>query len=940
LWSCFFNILVGLIVKEENFLVQNFLILLLMFMILIVANIKLLANGTLPAGSGTEGDPYQIATLDNLLWVSTNSSSWDKYFIQTADIDASATSTWNSDGSGDYYGFSPIGFNDVAFIGTYEGNNHTINHLYIHRPDDDYNAQGLFGLVKGATIKNLGVIAVDITGDGSVGGLIGSGSTYNSSSPLIIDNCYISGSVIGGSNGGSRSGGLIGYTRAFSYNVTITNCYSSCSVSKTSQAGGLIGEARGTSSVTYKISNCYSSGSVTGYYDVGGLVGKCNQYCEVENCYSTADVNGINDRIGGLVGYNYYSTISNCYSKGSVSGGSSVGGLVGDNTSSTVTNSFWDTQTSGQSSSAAGTGKTTSEMKTQSIFTDAGWDFVNESANGNNDYWNIDVDRNRGYPYLSWQTFSEGTAPSSGDGSSGNPYQIAMLDNLLWISAHLSSWGKSFIQTADIDAAATESWNLEEGFSPIGDNVNHFTGVYDGNSHTISSLYINRSGKDYQALFGYTSGATIKKLGVTDVNISGNGFIGGFVGMNENSTSVEHSYTTGNISGSDLEVGGLIGTNNATVSYCYSTCTVNSSNDDVGGLVGCNSGTISCSYASGNVSSTGDDVGGFVGLSFGPSGVEISNCYSTGNVSGSDGVGGFAGESYNPISNSYSTGSVSGSTNLGGFIGYNNTTISNSFWNTETSGQSSSDGGTGKTTAEMQTKSTFTDASWDFVGESTNGDNDYWDIDGSTNNGYPILYSVSSATPVELISFTSKKIGNTILLNWETATEVNNYGFEMQRSVVSSQISEFKTIGFIEGHGNSNSPNDYSFIDSDNLVGVVQYRLKQIDFDGGFEYSDIVEVKSNLPKVYKLNQNYPNPFNPSTTISYALPYDSKVKVEIFNVLGQLVYVIASGVESAGLHSTLWDATHLVSGIYIIRINATSVSSNNNFTKSIKMILMK
>ncbi len=684
--------------KGRNSLTKNRLKLLLIIFVILIANISLLADGTLPAGAGTEGNPYQIATLDNLLWVSTNSSSWDKYFIQTADIDASATSTWNADGSGGYYGFSPIGFNDDAFTGTYDGDNHTISHLYIHRPDDDYNSQSLFGLVKGATIKNLGVIIVNITGDGSVGGLIGSGSTYHSATPLTVTNCYTSGSVVGGSQGGNNSGGLIGDMRAFSYDVTITDCYSSCNVSKTSQAGGLVGEAKGTSTVSYKISNCYFSGDVSGYYNVGGLVGKCDQYCEIDNCYSVGDVNGTNDRIGGLVGYNYYSTITNSFSSGNVLGNASVGGLVGDNTSSTVSNSFWDTQTSGQSSSAAGTGKTTSEMKTESTFTDAGWDFANESVNGNNDYWNINVDRNKGYPYLSWQTFSEGTAPSSGDGTSGNPYQIATLDNLLWISAHLSSWGKSFIQTADIDATATQNWNFEEGFLPIGDDVNKFTGVHDGNSKTISSLFINRSGKYYQALFGYTSDASIKNLGVTDVNISGKGFIGGLVGMNESSTLVEHSYTTGNVSGSDMEVGGLIGTNNANINYCYSTCSVSSSNDDVGGLVGTNGGIISCSYATGNVSSTGDDVGGFVGFSFGPEGTEINNCYSTGNVSGGDGIGGFAGESYNTISNSYSTGSVSGSSSLGGFIGYNNTTISNSFWDTETSGQSSSDGGIGKTT--------------------------------------------------------------------------------------------------------------------------------------------------------------------------------------------------------------------------------------------------
>ena len=126
------------------------------------------------------------------------------------------------------------------------------------------------------------------------------------------------------------------------------------------------------------------------------------------------------------------------------------------------------------------------------------------------------------------------------------------------------------------------------------------------------------------------------------------------------------------------------------------------------------------------------------------------------------------------------------------------------------------------------------------------------------------------------------------------------------------------------------------------------YTIEASDTSGnikGYSYieiallTDVVEENS-VPKEYSLNQNYPNPFNPSTTISYALPYDSKVRVEIFNVLGQSVDGIANGVESAGLYSTLWDAGQLASGIYIIRINATSISTNTNYTKSIKMILMK
>jgi hypothetical protein len=941
----------------------------ILFVLFFALNIKITAGGTVPSsGDGSSGSPYQISSLDNLLWLSTTSAVWDKCFIQTADIDASATSTWNSDGSGGYYGFSPIGM-DVSFTGSYDGNNHTISHLYIHRPDDDYYSQGLFGFVQGATIENLGLIAVDITGGGTAAALIGSNTHY-----LTVSNCFSSGSV----SGSYQVGGLIGYTRNYSGETnTITNCFSTCSITAGgTDAGGLVGQARSTSTGTLKISNCYSSGSVSGTYNAGGLVGYCNYYCEVENCYSTADVSAINNKIGGLVGYNYYSSITNCYSAGSVSGSSSssnVGGLVGSSSSATVTNSFWDTQTSGQSSSDGGTGKTTSQMKTESTFTDATWDFAGESTNGNNDYWDINADRNAGYPYLDWQTFSEGTAPGSGDGTSGSPYQIATLDNLLWISTHSSSWGKNFTQTADIDASSTEDWNLGDGFSPIGNETNKFTGVYNGNSHSISSIYINRPNKNYQGVFGYTSGATVKNIGVTNVDISGNGFSGGLAGMNESSSLVSHSYATGSFSGHDTEIGGLVGTNNATVSYCYSSCTVNSTADDAGGLVGGNAGTISCSYATGNVTTIGDEAGGLVGINWGPS-PEINNCYCKGNVSGREAVGGFIGANWKTITNSYSTGTVTGTSYVGGFVGDNDAgTVNNSFWDTETSGESSSGGGTGKTTSEMKTKSTFTGAGWDFVGESTNGNNDYWDIDGSKNDGYPILYSSVVPTPVELISFTANLTEKEVLLNWQTATEVNNYGFEIERQIV-TQIArnlrnEWETIGFIQGHGNSNSPKSYSFTDVNPPSGKIQYRLKQIDVDGEFEYSDEVEVNISAPNKFELAQNYPNPFNPTTTIKYFIPVViarsgatrqsheksanpkyttdchaktdvlsrndvTNVSLVVYDLLGHEVVTLVNKRQVPGNYSIKFDASNLASGIYFYRLQT------GDFIQTRKMVLMK
>ncbi len=203
--------------------------------------------------------------------------------------------------------------------------------------------------------------------------------------------------------------------------------------------------------------------------------------------------------------------------------------------------------------------------------------------------------------------------------------------------------------------------------------------------------------------------------------------------------------------------------------------------------------------------------------------------------------------------------------------------------------------------------------------------------------------SQTSPLPVELTSFTAKIIEKKIVLNWLTATEVNNYGFEVQRSVVSlptvvgDQRSEegWDNIGFVEGHGNSNSLKSYSFTDKTMQYGKCSFRLKQIDFDGKFEYSDEIEIEVNmLPTEFALFQNYPNPFNPSTTIKYNLPVDSKVVMEIYNVLGEKVMTLINQEIKAGFNEVNFNASYLSSGIYIYRISA------GEFNQVKKMMLLK
>lgn len=215
----------------------------------------------------------------------------------------------------------------------------------------------------------------------------------------------------------------------------------------------------------------------------------------------------------------------------------------------------------------------------------------------------------------------------------------------------------------------------------------------------------------------------------------------------------------------------------------------------------------------------------------------------------------------------------------------------------------------------MKTQSTFLNAGWS---------SEIWNMD-TRNDGYPYLdweNPGGSPLPVELVSFSARANGNDIVLSWMTATEVDNYGFEIERMF--SESGEFdnpteiwESAGFVGGNGNCNSPRSYSFADKNMKTGFYQYRLKQIDTDGSFEYSSAVLVRfNNIPVRYSLDQNYPNPFNPETVIGFALPERSFISLEIFSVSGEKLAVIASGEYDAGRHQIKADASGLPSGIYM------------------------
>jgi hypothetical protein len=185
--------------------------------------------------------------------------------------------------------------------------------------------------------------------------------------------------------------------------------------------------------------------------------------------------------------------------------------------------------------------------------------------------------------------------------------------------------------------------------------------------------------------------------------------------------------------------------------------------------------------------------------------------------------------------------------------------------------------------------------------------------------------------PVELTSFTAISQNRQVTLNWATATEINNNGFEVQRRVANS---EFITVGFVRGNGTTTNASDYTYIDKNLVDGSYSYRLKQIDYNGNYEFSDAVEVEVRSLDSYALEQNYPNPFNPATKIGYVLSERTNVKVTILNTLGEEIAVLANEIQEQGFHQLEFNAADLPSGIYFYTLQAQQYSETK------KMILMK
>jgi len=674
----------------------------------------------LPAGQnfttklGSDGTPVQYTVITSLgqsgdattapgtatLQGMAASANLGGSFVLGADIDASATSAWNSN-----EGFTPIGaINTAAFTGRFDGLDHTVSNLTIDRTST--NNVGLFGYTQpGATIQNLTISGGSVAGAYYSGLVVGysrgslstitvtgtvsaTGGTDKGAGGIAGVNY---GSLQGGTanvtvNGRDDVGGLVGLNwgsisgSSASGNVSGSNHYT----------GGLVGDNLGA------VIDSHATGNISGLKGVGGLTG--STYGSIANSYATGTVTGTGTDIGGLTGIldarSIGSTlvpgsISNSYSTGNVTGPAEVGGLVGlieVNSNATLSNSFYD----------------------------VGAVLINGAHQ-------LTAGGIYHAQYVDWFTHGEvlsianysATLPTG----AGGFYDVSSVqgfeDMLGFVESNVAA---NFRLTANISL-------------PQGVYAPYFAGSFDGGGLTISNVSVVFPNSNL-GLFGYLPSASksIANLAVSNGTVTGNDYVGGLVGDAELGVSINASSFSGTVSGGQ-SVGGLQGyssspTNSISNSYFSGSLTATTVYEYDGGLIGINYGSVTKSFATGSVNSAGYG-GGLVGENH--AGGHVSNSYFSGSVNAGGYAGGVAGANYGAIDKTYAKGPVTSSNMAGGLVGSSFGTITNSFYdkssNPTLTGLANYNGpiadvagqATGLTATQMMTQSYFTSAGWDFT---------------------------------------------------------------------------------------------------------------------------------------------------------------------------------------------------------------------------------
>ena len=662
-------------------------------------------------GDGTVNNPFLVEFDWQLNWI-RHSAFINRNFLQIADISLDA---YQDDG-----GWLPIGtpsipfgnvvFSDgsgnLVFTSSYNGNDQTIYDMHIDRPSE--HLMGLFGYIYGSKVTNLNIVNSYNTGNHLVGGLAGavrytlieniaSSGTFQGNGNFVgglIGSCYYSTVSDCSSNGTvtglGTAGGLIG-THVFS--ETYKSYSTSAVTSLNNQAGGLIG----TNMASSLINKSHSSGNVSGNYFVGGLAGQNSQSvieyshstgivegntdtgglvglnmtsATIEYSYSTGSVTG-EERVGGLAGTNSYAEIKNSYNTGHVGGELFVGGLVGRNDNSLIENSYSMGNVSGL----------------ENIGGLIGFNFCSSVLNSYYDYEFILINNNNIITiggicsdlfrtWLNNELFLD-----------INNYLTYTVDGYLINSVNDLKKLLAFGQFPEHSYLLTD--NLDMDNNP-GLYIPYLAGNFDGNSYIIENINLDMIYSSCTGAFGYVTEATINNLGIKNASITGIDFVGGLIGFSYVS-NVGNCFSTGNITGNS-RVGGLIGSNylNSSLNKSFSTANIWGSNQYCGGLVGYN-----------RYNST------------------IMDCYATGEVRGDSEVGGLVGMNYwgSVIGRSYSIGKVDGNSYAGGLLGRNIfSSVGMCYWDVVTSQQTESAGG-GGVTGVMTVDMVLSDAlysNWDF----------------------------------------------------------------------------------------------------------------------------------------------------------------------------------------------------------------------------------
>ncbi|MEX2633777.1 MAG: T9SS type A sorting domain-containing protein [Balneolales bacterium] len=545
-----------------------------------------------------------------------------------------------------------------------------------------------------------------------------------------------------------------------------------------------------------------------------------------------------------------------------------------------------------------------------------------------------DEDSEPGQVYTYWVTSIDGGGSESdpstfltvttwmdfvGGGTSEDPYLITNVIQLQQIEHDLTAY---YSLANDIDASSTKEWNGGLGFRPLGDGRNQFTGTLNGQGYLIHELYINRTEQSNVGLFNtIQSNGLVTNLAMVNTDISGWVSVGG-IAASLNGGEINKSYVTGNISGTFSSIGGVVGTcfANSAISETFSMAKV-SGPMIVGGLVGIADCLIENSYSSGIVSAD-EKTGSLIGSAGQGTTLSVVNSYAGGMVTGGQYTAGFMG---------------------GDLTGFN---ITNSYWNMASTGQEDGvaagegDGLTGLTDPQMKQQGSYHD--WDF--------DTIWMIYEETT--YPLLrfqYETEEepATPEHIVILSGDEqtgeAGEALDEPFKVqVTDADNNGLD--------DVDVFFNIETIPGDAQTAAlletlvvTSDGGYAESTLTLGeiagtyTVSVNVNGVD-QVIFTATAITETSINSetrPTVYSIDQNYPNPFNPSTIISYQLPENNHIRIEVYDVVGRKVAVLVDEMKTAGHHQAMFNAQNLSGGVYIYRL---STDSGDQFTK--KMLLLK